>query len=128
MKYILENPYRILGVPSNSSLKEIQKAISKLKAFTKINKEYISDFNFQELSSTKQVIDNKTIQFIQRNLNKLKQKIIKVVIMVLIVTFFEGILYMNYDNPVDMLYFAISILALSIGIYLVRKDDHYNKK
>jgi len=69
MKYILENQYKILGIPSNSSLKEIQKAISKLKAFTKINKEYISDFNFQELSSTKQVIDDKTIQFIQRNLN-----------------------------------------------------------
>ena len=58
------------------------------------------------------------------NLDELKQKIIKVVIMVLIVTFFERILDMKYDNPIDMLYFAISILALSIGIYLVRKDDH----
>ena len=69
MKYILENPYRILGIFSNSSLKEIQKAISKLKAFTKINKEYKSDFDIQELSITKQVIDNKTIQGVQRNLN-----------------------------------------------------------
>ena len=47
--------------------------------------------------------------------------------MVLIVTFFERILDMKYDNPIDMLYFAISILALSIGIYLVRKDDHHGK-
>lgn len=61
------------------------------------------------------------------NLDELKQKIIKVVIMVLIVTFFERILDMKYDNPIDMLYFAISILALSIGIYLVRKDDHHGK-
>ena len=58
------------------------------------------------------------------NLDELKQKIVKVIIMVLIVTFFERILKMPYETPVDLLYFAISVLALSIGIYLVRKDDH----
>ena len=68
-KYILENPYRILGIPSNSGLKEVQKIISKLNAFTKINKEYKSDFDIEELSFTKKVIDDKTIQGIQRNLN-----------------------------------------------------------
>jgi uncharacterized protein (TIGR00645 family) len=58
------------------------------------------------------------------NLDELKQKIVKVIIMVLIVTFFERILKMPYETPIDLLYFAISVLALSIGIYLVRKDDH----
>ncbi len=62
------------------------------------------------------------------NLDELKQKIIKVIIMVLIVTFFERILEMPYETPEHMLYFAISILALSIGIYLVRKDDHHHGK
>ena len=57
------------------------------------------------------------------NLDELKQKIIKVIIMVLIVSFFERVLKMNYETPLEMLYFAISILALSLGVYLVRKQD-----
>ena len=50
--------------------------------------------------------------------------------MVLIVTFFERILKLgeNFNSPEDMLWFAISILALSIGIYLVRKEDSHNVK
>lgn len=64
------------------------------------------------------------------NLDELKQKIIKVIIMVLIVTFFERILKLgeNFNTPQDMLWFAISILALSIGIYLVRKEDSHTSK
>ena len=57
------------------------------------------------------------------NLDELKQKIIKVIIMVLIVSFFERVLKMDYGTPLEMLYFAISILALSLGVYLVRKHD-----
>ncbi len=60
------------------------------------------------------------------NLDELKQKIIKVIIMVLIVNFFERILKMPYESPMDLLWFAISVLALSIGIYLVRKDDPHS--
>ena len=65
------------------------------------------------------------------NLDELKQKIIKVIIMVLIVNFFERILKMPYGTPEDLLWFALSVLALSLGIYLVRKDDphvHSKKK
>ena len=70
MKYILENPYRILGIYSNSSLKEVQKALSKLKAFTKINKQYSSiDFQNKELLFPNFKVDQKTVDLIQRNLN-----------------------------------------------------------
>lgn len=62
------------------------------------------------------------------NLDELKQKIIKVIIMVLIVNFFERILKMPYDSPQDLLWFALSVLALSLGIYLVRKDDPHTRK
>ena len=55
------------------------------------------------------------------NLDELKQKIIKVIIMVLIVSFFERVLEMKMDTPLEMLYFALSIFALSAGVYLVRK-------
>ena len=53
----------------------------------------------------------------------MKNKIIKVIIMVLIVSFFESILKMSreYDKPIEMLYFAVSIFALSLGVYFVKK-------
>ena len=70
MKYILDNPYRILGIYSHSSLKDEQKAISKLKAFTKIGKQYTSaDFETEELLFSNYKIDPKTVNSIQRNLN-----------------------------------------------------------
>ena len=40
------NPYRILGVLSNSGVKEVKKNLSKLKAFAKIGKEMKLDYNF----------------------------------------------------------------------------------
>ncbi|MDC1025002.1 YqhA family protein [Flavobacteriales bacterium] len=57
------------------------------------------------------------------NLEELKNKIIKVIIMVLIVSFFERILKnQNFSEPIDMLYFAFSIFALSLGVYFIRKQ------
>ena len=60
------------------------------------------------------------------NLDELKNKIIKVIIMVLIVSFFEKVLgkSMGYNTPLEMLYFAISIFALSFGVYLVNKGHN----
>ena len=58
-----------------------------------------------------------------KDLDELKNKIIKVIIMVLIVTFFERVLKMEYSEPLEMLYFALSIFALSFGVYLIRKHN-----
>ena len=58
------------------------------------------------------------------NLDELKNKIIKVIIMVLIVSFFERVLEMQYSSPLDMLYFALSIFSLSFGVYLINKNNH----
>ena len=57
------------------------------------------------------------------SLDELKDKIIKVIIMVLIVSFFERILKMSssFEEPIQMFYFACSILALSLGVYFIRK-------
>ena len=59
------------------------------------------------------------------NLEELKNKIIKVIIMVLIVSFFERILKISSDftAPVHMAYFALSILGLSLGVYFIRKHS-----
>ena len=59
------------------------------------------------------------------NLDELKNKIIKVIIMVLIVSFFESVLKMSmeYDEPLEMLYFALSIFSLSLGVYFIKKHN-----
>ncbi|MDC0204765.1 YqhA family protein [Flavobacteriales bacterium] len=59
------------------------------------------------------------------NLEELKNKIIKVIIMVLIVSFFERILKISssFTAPIDMAYFALSILGLSLGVYFIRKHS-----
>lgn len=67
------------------------------------------------------------------DLDQLKNKIIKVIIMVLIVSFFERVLKVSddYKTPLQMMYFAVSIFALSWGVFLIKKHDsnhHVNKK
>ena len=41
--------------------------------------------------------------------------------MVLVVTFFKQVLATDYDTPLDMLYFAASIFAISFGVYFMHK-------
>lgn len=54
-------------------------------------------------------------------LDQLKDKISKVIVMVLVVGFFQKVGNINYNNPLDMLYFAISITAISVGLYFLGK-------
>ncbi len=59
------------------------------------------------------------------SLDELKDKIAKVIVMVLIVSFFNRVLHMELANSLDMIYFALSILALSLGLYFLHKSgDH----
>ena len=57
------------------------------------------------------------------SLDQLKNKIIKVVIIVLIVKFFEKILKLtpNFNSPQDLLLLSVSILAICLGFYLINK-------
>ncbi|CAE09517.1 YqhA family protein [Wolinella succinogenes] len=57
-------------------------------------------------------------------LDQLKDKLAKVIVMVLIVSFFNRVLHMEMSTSLDMLYFAISILALALGLYFLHKDSH----
>ena len=56
-------------------------------------------------------------------LDQLKNKIIKVIIIVLIVKFFEKVLKLshNFITPNDLLLFSISILSICIGYYLINR-------
>ncbi len=59
------------------------------------------------------------------SLDQLKDKLAKVIMMVLVVSFFRRVLHTQYEGAVEMLYFAGSILALSVGLYFMHKGgDH----
>jgi uncharacterized membrane protein YqhA len=53
------------------------------------------------------------------SLDQLKDKIAKVIIMVLVVSFFQKVLHMDYSTALDMLYFALSIMFLAVGLFFL---------
>ncbi|MDN7025942.1 YqhA family protein [Methanoculleus sp. FWC-SCC1] len=57
------------------------------------------------------------------SLDDLKNKIIKVIIMVLIVSFFQRILTMEFTTSIDMLAMAISIGVICIGVYFLGRHN-----
>ena len=58
-----------------------------------------------------------------RDLDQLKNKITKVIIIVLFVKFFERILKYSesFTSTTDILYFGLSILSICIGYYILNK-------
>jgi len=55
------------------------------------------------------------------SLDQLKDKIAKVIVMVLVVNFFQRVLHTQFTTPLEMLYFALSITALAVGLYFLGK-------
>ena len=58
------------------------------------------------------------------SLDELKDKLGKVVVMVLIVSFFKKVINMDFNTPLQMLYLAGSILALALALYYMHKGEH----
>lgn len=54
-------------------------------------------------------------------LDQLKDKIAKVIIMVLVVNYFQRVLHTKYETPLELLYFALAIVALAVGLYFSGK-------
>jgi len=63
--------------------------------------------------------DNKILAI--HTLDQLKDKISKVIVMVLVVGFFQKVGHTEYHGALDMLYFALSITAVSVGLYFLGK-------
>ena len=59
------------------------------------------------------------------SLDELKDKIAKVIVMVLVVSFFQRVLHTEYKGAQEMFYFAISITALSLGLFLLHKGGKH---
>jgi len=63
--------------------------------------------------------DNKILAI--HSLDQLKDKISKVIVMVLVVGFFQKVAHTQYTGALDMLYFALSITAVSVGLFFLGK-------
>ena len=57
-------------------------------------------------------------------LDELKDKIAKVIVMVLVVSFFQKVLHTTYSGALEMLYFSGSILFLALALYFLHKGEH----
>ena len=63
--------------------------------------------------------DNKILAIY--SLDQLKDKISKVIVMVLVVGFFQKVGHTEYHGATEMLYFAISITAVALGLFFLNK-------
>ncbi len=59
------------------------------------------------------------------SLDELKDKLAKVIIMVLIVGFFKRAMNTTYSEPVEMLYLSAAILGLALAFYFMHKGDNH---
>ncbi|MCX7793657.1 MAG: YqhA family protein [Thermodesulfovibrionales bacterium] len=57
------------------------------------------------------------------SLDQLKEKLAKVIIMVLIVTFFKHALGLKYENVLNVLYLGAGILLVALALYFTHKGD-----
>ncbi len=79
-----------------------------------------------EIDPAKQSETSKVLEI--HSLDELKDKLAKVIVMVLVVSFFKKVLHTEYSGALEMLYFAVSILALSVGLYFLHKGSHKQAK
>src|SRR5690606_41846585 len=72
MNSILNNPYRIAGIISNASAREIQSRKGKITAYAKVGKEITSEYDFPFLNSIDRtnIIIDKAFSDIDQNQNK----------------------------------------------------------
>lgn len=57
------------------------------------------------------------------SLDELKNKLLKVITMVMVVSFFKTILALHFTSALEILYFSLAILAVSVAVYLIRKKE-----
>jgi uncharacterized membrane protein YqhA len=59
-----------------------------------------------------------------RNLDDLKSRLAKVILMILIVTLFEEALNMKLQSPIDLVYMGGSIALIALALYLSHAAEH----
>ncbi len=79
---------------------------------------FISKIDVAERSAASRILEI-------HSLDELKDKLAKVIIMVLIVGFFKRAMHTSYDNALDMLTLAAAILALALSFYFMHKGGEH---
>ncbi|MES9897749.1 MAG: YqhA family protein [Sedimenticola sp.] len=78
---------------------------------------FISKIDAAELA------DNASQVLVIHSLDDLKGRLAKVVLMILVVRFFEYALSMHFESPLDLLYLAGGIAFLGLALYLAHLAD-----
>lgn len=60
------------------------------------------------------------------SLDQLKDKISKVIVMVLVVGFFQKVGHTAFHGALELLYLALSITAVAVGLYFLSKVGHHH--
>lgn len=60
------------------------------------------------------------------SLDQLKDKISKVIVMVLVVGFFQKVGHTAFNGALELLYLALSITAVAVGLYFLSKVGHHD--
>lgn len=60
------------------------------------------------------------------SLDQLKDKISKVIVMVLVVGFFQKVGHTVFTGALELLYLALSITAVAVGLYFLSKVGHHD--
>jgi uncharacterized membrane protein YqhA len=62
------------------------------------------------------------------NLDDLKQRLAKVILMILIVTLFEKALQIKMDSPLDLLYLGAGIALIGVALYFTHAAESHGKE
>jgi uncharacterized membrane protein YqhA len=86
------------------------------------NSVWIKPLKTQEKNGTLTILapNDSAVMYLKKNL---KQKI-KTAIMILVVTFFEVSLSMTFTGALDLVYFSLGILMVSLALYFGSKSKH----
>jgi uncharacterized membrane protein YqhA len=79
---------------------------------------FISQIDIAQKSTASKILEI-------HSLDELKDKLAKVILMVLIVSFFKRVLHTDYHGALEMLEFSGSILALALGLYFMHKGGKH---
>jgi len=89
---------------------------------------FISDIDAakEEATKTGELRENQLLAI--ESLDQLKDKISKVIVMVLVVIFFKKVGLTQFNTALDVLYLGLSIAAVSIGLYFLGMVGKKHKK
>lgn len=62
-----------------------------------------------------------TSELVVKSLDELKEKLVKVILIVLVVTFFKSAISMEYKTVYDLLCFSLAVLVIAFAIFLSQK-------